>query len=164
LHTNSAAGALPRLIDMGVEPFLISSTVNAILAQRLVRKLSQDKDEYTLTDDQIKSLSQQFDMDRILKVMIDEKAVDPKSTWKTIKFYKAKPSKDVPSGYKGRVGIYEVLDVSEKIREAIVKRESQDDIEKIAIENGMITMLEDGFIKAASGETTIEEILRVTKE
>jgi len=164
LHTNSAAGALPRLIDMGVEPFLISSTVNAILAQRLVRRLCEEKTEYNLTDDQIKSLSHQFDMDKILKTLIKEKVVDAKSTWKTVKFYKTKGTKDNPSGYKGRVGIYEVLEVSEKIREAIVKNLSQDDINKIAQEEGMLTMLEDGFVKAAMGKTTVEEILRVTKE
>jgi type IV pilus assembly protein PilB len=164
LHTNSAAGALPRLIDMGVEPFLISSTANAILAQRLVRRLCDEKIEYILTDDQIKSLSHQFDLDRILKVLIKEKVVNAKSTWKTIKFYKAKTTKENPSGYKGRIGIYEVLEVSEKIRDAIIKRSSQDDINKIAQEEGMLTMLEDGFSKAAMGYTTIEEILRVTKE
>ena len=164
LHTNSAAGALPRLIDMGIEPFLISSTVNAILAQRLVRKLCEEKTEYTLTDDQVKSLGHQFDLDRILKILIQEKVVDEKSKWTTIKFYKAKSTKDNPSGYKGRVGIYEVLEVSEKIREAIIKRASPDDINKIAQEDGMLSMLEDGFVKAATGQTTIEEILRVTKE
>ncbi len=164
LHTNSSAGALPRLIDMGVEPFLIASTVNAILAQRLVRKLCEKKEEYVLTDDQIKSFSEQFDLDRILKVMIRDKAVDPKSTWKTIKFYKASPTKDCPSGYKGRVGIYEVLEMTEKIRELTVKRESQDEIVRVAEEEGMTTMLEDGFVKAALGYTTLEEVLRVTKE
>ncbi len=164
LHTNSAAGALPRLIDMGVEPFLISSTVNAILAQRLVRRLCKDKEEYTLTDDQIKSLSEQFDLDNILKVLIKRKVIDPKATFKTIKFYKAKPSKECPSGYKGRMGIYEVLEMSEKIRELTIKRASQDEILKTAKEEGMVTMLEDGFAKAAQGLTTIEEVLRVTKE
>ena len=164
LHTNSAAGALPRLIDMGVESFLIASTVNAILAQRLVRRLCDEREEYTLSDDQIKAFSDQFDLDRILKVMIKEKAVDPKSTWKTIKFYRAKPTKDCPSGYKGRIGIYEVLEMSEKIKELTIKRASQDEITEVAKEEGMITMLEDGFIKAARGFTTIEEVLRVTKE
>lgn len=164
LHTNSAAGALPRLIDMEVEPFLIASTVNAILAQRLVRKLAQGGEKYKLTDDQIKTLASEFNLDEILEVMKKEKAVDPKSTWKTIEFYKAQPSKEAPSGYKGRVGIYEVLEVTEKIRDLIVKKSSNDEIHRLAREEGMITMLEDGFIKAALGYTTLEEILRVTKE
>lgn len=164
LHTNSAAGALPRLIDMGIEPFLIASTVNAILAQRLVRKLHAEREEYTLSDDQIKSLSSDFDLDTILKAMIKAKAVDPKSTWKTIKFYKVKPSKEAPSGYKGRVGIYEVLEMSEKVRDLVVKRASFDEIDRQAKEEGMVSMLEDGFIKAATGLTTIEEVFRVTKE
>lgn len=164
LHTNSAAGALPRLIDMGVEPFLIASTVNAILAQRLVRKLASGAEKYTLTDDQIKTLASEFNLDEILEAMKKEKATDPKSTWKTIEFYKAKSSKEAPSGYKGRVGIYEVLEVTEKIRDLIVKKSSNDEIHRAAREEGMVTMLEDGFIKAALGYTTLEEILRVTKE
>ncbi|MEK7453001.1 MAG: ATPase, T2SS/T4P/T4SS family [Patescibacteria group bacterium] len=164
LHTNSAAGALPRLVDMGIEPFLISSTVNAILAQRLVRRLCDSKESYLLSDDQIKSLSEQFDLNKILNLLIKEKAVDQKSTWKTIKFYKAKPSKDCPSGYKGRIGIYEALEITEAIREMIIKGSASDEVERLSKENGMITMLEDGFMKAVLGETSIEEILRVTKE
>lgn len=164
LHTNSAAGALPRLIDMDVEPFLIASTVNAILAQRLVRKLGPESEKYKLTDEQIKTLASEFNLDEILEVMKREKAIDPKSTWKTIEFHKTKPSKEAPSGYKGRVGIYEVLEVTERIRDLIVKKASNDEIHKVAREEGMITMLEDGFVKAALGYTTLEEILRVTKE
>ena len=164
LHTNSAAGALPRLIDMGVEPFLIASTVNAILAQRLVRRLCKEKEAYKLSKDEIKSLSESFDLDEILKVMIKEKIVKPKTKWEDITFYRAKPTKDCPSGYKGRIGIYEVLEVSDSIRELIVKKASNDDIFNQAKKEGMITMLEDGFIKAVLGLTTIEEVLRVTKE
>ncbi len=164
LHTNSAAGALPRLIDMGVEPFLIASTVNAILAQRLVRRLCKEKEAYKLSKDEIKSLSESFDLDEILKVMIKEKIVKPKTKWEDITFYRAKSTKDCPSGYKGRIGIYEVLEVSDSIRELIVKKASNDDIFNQAKKEGMITMLEDGFIKAVLGLTTIEEVLRVTKE
>ncbi|MCR4322751.1 MAG: ATPase, T2SS/T4P/T4SS family [Candidatus Azambacteria bacterium] len=164
LHTNSAAGALPRLIDMGVEPFLIASTVNAILAQRLVRKLCPEKEKYQLTKEQIKNLGEIFNIDDILKKMKSEKIVAPDATWETIDFFKAKPTKEAPSGYKGRVGVYEVLEVSENIRDLILKKESFPEIERAARAEGMITMVEDGFIKAAQGYTSIEEILRVEKE
>ncbi len=164
LHTNSAAGALPRLIDMGVEPFLIASTVNAILAQRLVRRLCKEKQEYKLSKDEIKSLSESIDMDSILKAMIKEGVVSKGTKWEDISFYKAKPTKECPSGYKGRLGIYEVLEISDSIRELIVKKASNDEILNLAKKEGMITMIEDGFIKAAKGLTTIEEVLRVTKE
>lgn len=164
LHTNSAAGTLPRLADMGVEPFLIASTVNAILAQRLVRRLCPEKEKYILSKDQIKNLGLTFNLEELLKKMKSEKAVAPASTWETIPFFKPQPSKESPSGYKGRVGIYEVFEVSDKIKDAILKRAPFTDIEKIARAEGMTTMTEDSFIKAAQGYTSIEEILRVTKE
>lgn len=164
LHTNSAAGALPRFNDMGVESFLIASTVNAIIAQRLVRKLCPDKEKYRLTKDQVKNLADIFNIEAILEIMKREKIVAPNATWETIDFFKAKPSKETPSGYKGRVGIYEVLEISEKVRDLILKKMPYTDIEKAGKEEGMITMLEDGFIKAAQGYTSLEEILRVTKE
>ena len=164
LHTNSAAGALPRLIDMGVESFLIASTVNAILAQRLVRKLCPEKEKYNLTKEQIKNLGEIFKLDDIIKIMKREKIIAPDATWETIDFFKAKPSKETPSGYKGRVGMYEVLEVSERVRDLILKKEPFPEIERVAREEGMVTMVEDGFIKAAQGYTSIEEILRVAKE
>ncbi len=164
LHTNSAAGALPRLIDMGIESFLIASTVKAILAQRLVRKLCPEKEKYHLTKDQIKNLGEIFDLDDILKIMKREKIVAPDAMWDTIDFFKAKPSKESPSGYKGRAGVYEVLEISENVRDLILKKEPFPEIERAARAEGMVTMLEDGFIKAAQGYTSIEEILRVAKE
>ncbi|MEK7097563.1 MAG: ATPase, T2SS/T4P/T4SS family, partial [Patescibacteria group bacterium] len=164
LHTNSAAGALPRLIDMGIEAFLIASTTNAILAQRLVRKLYGEKEKYTLSKDQIKNLAELFNLDRILEVMKDKKIVGQDSDWKTIPFYKAKPSKECPSGYKGRVGLYEVLEISDHIKDLILKKATYKEIDEAARVAGMTSMLEDGFIKATQGYTSIEEILRVTKE
>jgi len=164
LHTNSAAGALPRLTDMGVEPFLIASTVNAILAQRLLRRLCSDKEKYTLSKDQLKNLAVLFNMDDLLKKMKSEKIVSPQSTWEDIIFFKPKPGKDSPSGYKGRVGIYEVLEVTDKVKDAILKKAPFTEIEKIARTEGMTTMLEDGFMKAVQGYTSIEEILREAKE
>lgn len=164
LHTNSAAGAIPRFIDMGIEPFLIASTTNAILAQRLVRKLCPEKEKYQLSKEQIKNLKDLFNIEEILEVMKREKAVAPDATWETVTFYKAKPTKDSPSGYKGRVGIYEVLEVSDTIKDMILKKADFMEVERAAKKNGMITMVEDAFCKAALGYTSLEEILRVATE
>lgn len=165
LHTNSAAGALPRLLDMKVEPFLVSSTTNVILAQRLVRKLCPDsREEYTLLPDQVASLQKQYDIKRILEVLKEKKVVATNASWTDIKFFRPKPTKDCPEGYKGRLGIFEVLRVSEEIKKLITSQATSDDIQKQGIKEGMITMLEDGFMKVARGITAIEEILRVTKE
>jgi len=165
IHTTTAAGAIPRLIDMKVEPFLISSTLNIIIAQRLVRRLYYESEKYTLKDSEIKTLSKYCNLEKILEVLKEEKIIDPKvKTFKKIPFYKPKPSKDSPEGYKGRVGIYEVLKVTESIKELIVKGATSDEIQKQAQKEGMRTMIEDGFIKAAQGITSIEEVLRVISE
>ncbi len=164
LHTNSAAGSIPRLIDMKCEPFLISSTVICIVAQRLVRKLCGGGEKYFLKDSELKNLAKYCDLDKILKILKDEKAVKPKSTLKDIEFCRPKPTKANPEGYSGRVGIYEVLPVTESIKELIVKQATSDQIQDQAQKEGMATMIEDGFVKAAQGLTTIEEILRVIVE
>ncbi|MBU4031052.1 Flp pilus assembly complex ATPase component TadA [Patescibacteria group bacterium] len=165
LHTNSAAGSFPRLIDMGAEPFLIASTTNIIIAKRLVRRLiPETKKKYTLSQDEIKSLEKEFDMSKILKVLKKEKIIKPNYDWKDIEFYRPGKTEKNDEGYKGRVGIFEVLEVSEAIKDLIVKEADADDIQEQAQKEGMLTMLEDGMIKAAQGQTSIEEILRVTKE
>ena len=165
LHTNSAAGALPRLVDMKVEPFLIASTANCIVAQRLVRTLlPETKEKYRLNEDEIKSLGEQFDLERIVEILKSEKAIGPKATFKTIDFYRPKGTPENPDGYKGRVGIHEIMEVTPAIKELIVKNTTSDQLEAAAKKEGMTTMLEDGFIKAVKGLTSIEEILRVTKE
>lgn len=165
LHTNSAAGALPRLLDMGVEAFLVASTTNVIIAQRLVRKLTPDvKESYTLDPEQIKTLSDQYDMEKLLATLKAKEIVDPDATWEHIPFFHPKPSKDSPDGYKGRLGVYEVLPLTEEIRKLITSQATSEQIQNQAMKEGMTTMLEDGFIKAVKGITTIEEILRVTQE
>jgi type IV pilus assembly protein PilB len=165
LHTNSAAGAFPRLIDMKVEPFLIASTTNLIMAQRLVRRLyPETKQKYKLSAAEIKSLKEQFDLERILKILKKEKIINPKDDWSDIEFYRPGKSEECPDGYKGRLGIYEVLEVSDTIKDLIIKEATSDQIEEQAKKEGMLTMLEDGFIKAVQGITSIEEVLRVTKE
>ena len=166
LHTNSAAGAIPRLIDMKVEPFLLSSTLNIILAQRLVRHFCQEKEEYKLSKSEIEALKKSCDLNNLLEVSKEDRLIrlGQKSNLEDINFYRPKASKECPDGYRGRIGIFEVLNVTETIKELIIKKASTDEIQKRARKEGMLTMLEDGFMKAYQGITSLEEVLRVTKE
>lgn len=164
LHTTNAAGAIPRLIDMKAEPFLIASTLDLILAQRLVRRFCKEKEQYILKDSEIKNIAKYCNLDKILKILKEEKIVKPKTEWKDIVFYRPKSTKKCPEGYKGRVGIFEVLQVTETIKELIVKQATSGQIQEQAIKEGMRTMVEDGFIKAAQGITSVEEVLRVIIE
>lgn len=164
IHTNSAAGAIPRMIDMGVEPFLIVSTVKTVIAQRLVRKLAEDKEQYFLSEGEKESLSKIIDLNRVLKFLKEEKVIGNDATWDKIPFYKPKISDESPDGYKGRVGIHEVMEVSMTIRELILKGSTTDEIENRAKEEGMMTMLEDGIFLAVQGVTSTEEVLRVVSE
>ena len=156
LHTNDAATALPRLLDMSIEPFLIASTVNVIIAQRLIRRIClKCIISYTLTDKEI---------DNLKKMVAIEKFLDLDKL-KDIRLYKGKGcDKCNNTGYTGRMGIFEVLEVDDNIRDLITAHADADKIKEQAQANGMITMLEDGFNKAVSGQTTLEEILRVTRQ
>jgi len=165
LHTNNAAGTFPRLIDMKAEPFLIASTTNVIIAQRLVRRLCPEtKQKYKLDPAELKSLQNQFDLERILKILKEEKILPSKADWSSLEFYRPGKSENCPDGYKGRVGIYEVLELSETIKDLIIKEATSGQIEEQAKKEGLLTMLEDGFIKAAQGQTSIEEVLRVSQD
>ena len=164
IHTNSAAGAIPRMIDMGVEPFLIISTVKTVIAQRLVRKLGDEKEKYFLSEVEKSALEKVVNLDNVLEFLKLEKVVSPDSTWATIPLYKPKGSEEAKDGYKGRVGIHEVLKVTASIKELILKNSSVDEIEKMAREEGMMTMLEDGIFLAVEGVTSTEEVLRVVSE
>ncbi|MCD6550571.1 type II/IV secretion system protein [bacterium] len=164
LHTTNAAGAIPRLIDMKAEPFLISSTLNIVIAQRLVRRLCESKEKYKLKKSEIQNIKKYCDISRLLRVLKEEKLIKPKDNFEDIVFYKPKPSKSSPDGYSGRIGIFEVLVVSEAIKELINKSATADEIQAQAQKEGMRTMVEDGFIKAVQGITTIEEVLRVIME
>lgn len=164
LHTNSAAAAVPRMTDMGAEAFLIISTVKTIIAQRLVRRLCASKEKYTLSKAEYDALANVIDSDRMLTFLKTEKIVKEKDTWETITFYRPKPDPESEDGYKGRVGIHEVLKVSPAIKEIILKGGTADDIEKQAKEEGMMTMLEDGIYQCVLGLTTIDEVLRVVSE
>lgn len=164
IHTNSAAGAIPRLIDMGVEPFLIISTVKTIIAQRLVRRLVSSKEKYFLSSAEIKNLSKVVDLDRMLNFLKAEKLVGPSDIWEKVPLFKAVKSSESPDGYSNRVGIHEVLKVTSSIKEMIIRGSSQDEIEVQAKKEGMMTMLEDGVFQAVLGTTTLEEVFRVVSE
>jgi len=163
LHTNSAAGAIPRMLDMKVEPFLLVSTVNVVIGQRLVRRLC-NKTKYILSKSEFTSLAKKADMDRVLAALKDEKVVRPADTWETISFYKPEKSDECPDGYGGRVGLYEVFQMSSAIKDIILKSGTSDEIETQARKEGMMTMVEDGIFKAVQGLTTLEEVFRVVSE
>jgi len=161
LHTTGAAGAIPRIIDMGIEPFLLSSTLNIIIAQRLVRKFYGDKEKYKLKRSNLENLEKYCDIKKITDMLKREKILKPKETIEDLELYRPKPSKSSLSGYKGRIGIFEVLSVNDAIKNLINQKASTTEIAGQAAQDGMRTMAEDGFIKAARGLTSIEEVLRV---
>ncbi len=165
LHTNSAAGAIPRFIDMKVEPFLIVSTVNIIIAQRLIRRLTNtNKEKYFLTKDELEVLGKSVDLDKILKALRDEKIISKGDNWDKVSFYRPKKGVRDADGYSGRIGIHEVLKVTPAIKDIIIKGGTSDDIQKQAEREGMLTMLEDGIFQAVTGATTIEEVLSAASE
>jgi len=164
IHTNSASATIPRLVDMDAEPFLLVSTLRVIIGQRLVRKLCADREEYALNASEHAQLEKALDLERVLKALKDEGHVPAHTTTKTIPFFKPKEKGECPDGYSGRIGIHEVLPVSHAIRDLIVKGSPAEEIEIQAKKEGMLTMIEDGIFKAASGITTIEEVLRVIAE
>ncbi len=161
LHTNSAAGAVARLLDMGIEPFLLVSTLRVIIGQRLVRRLTPDREQIELTKDQYSDLEKIVDQGTVLKALKEEKVVPSDTTWKNLPFFKPHENGQTQSGYSTRVGIYEVLPVTASIKELIMKSASGDQIHEQARSEGMLTMSEDGIFKAVQGNTTIEEVLRV---
>ena len=164
LHTNSASGAIPRLIDMKVEPFLIVSTVNVIIAQRLVRKLCEEKEKYFLSSAEITAIQKTVDLPRVLSALVEEKILLKGTPIAKVPFWKPKPSAECKDGYSGRLGIYEVLPVTATIKELIIRGGTASDLEVQAKKDGMLTMIEDGIFKAVQGLTTIEEVLRVVSE
>ncbi len=167
LHTNNAAAALPRLLDIGVEPYLIASTINAVLAQRLVRIICKDcQTSVKVEETMIESLSKIFHMEKLLPVLI-KAGLAPARTknLSEIKFFTGQGcDKCNHTGYKGRLGIHEILEVTPAIENMIMEHKSAQEIQDQGEKEGMVLMWEDGFIKAAKGITTIDEIIRVSKE
>ena len=164
LHTNSAAGAVPRLIEMGAEPFLVVSTVRVIIAQRLVRLLCVVKEKYTLSSSELKNLADYVNLDHVLEALKAEKIVASGADWSAVPFYRPQASQACEDGYHGRIGIYEVLPVTASIKELIMKSTTSDEITAVARKEGMLTMIEDGVFKAVQGLTSLEEVLRVVSE
>ena len=167
LHTNDAAGAIPRLSEMGVPNFLIASTVNVIIAQRLVRKICQNCiQSYNLAQEDIIQIEKQFKFSDIIQSLKKNNEIDSEDlSLNELHFFKGKGCvKCGYRGYKGRIGIYEILENNQQLAALISKNATREDIYQYAIKNNLITLPQDGFIKAKQGLTTIEEILRVTKE
>lgn len=180
IHTNNAATCLPRLLDMGIEPFLIASTIRSVIGQRLVRRLcSNCKEQYTPNKEELEAISKMFHVDaKFVEVLarlekqaseqsigdIDGLSMSAHSISRLYRPHEGGCENCNHVGYKGRIGIYEVLDNSEKIQTMISSEATSEKIQDQAIEDGMITMQTDGLVKALRGETAIEEILRVTRE
>ncbi len=171
LHTNSAAGVLPRLLDMGVEPFLIASTVNTIIGQRLVRRVGPKRDLYNSTPIETQNIMTTVGhllpktKEEVAAVSADLGYKDlPLAGQSAYTLVKGRDSPQTPRGYSGRAGLYEVMDVSDAIQKLIVSRATSSDIQRQAIAEGMITMRQDGYLKALGGLTTIEEVNRVAAE
>ncbi|MDO5343523.1 MAG: GspE/PulE family protein [Candidatus Saccharibacteria bacterium] len=171
LHTNSAAGVLPRLLDMGIEPFLIASTVNTIIGQRLVRRVATRRDTYQSSPLETQMI--QSTVGHLLpKAQGDIASVAQDLGYKTLPLasqadytlVKGRDTPQTPRGYSGRAGLYEVMDVNEAIQDLIVKRATSAEIQRVAIQQGMITMRQDGYLKALAGITTLEEVNRVAAD
>ncbi|MEK7601917.1 MAG: GspE/PulE family protein [Patescibacteria group bacterium] len=164
IHTNSASGAIPRLMDMGVEPFLLVSTLKLIVGQRLVRRLCDDKEAYTLDDTERAKVAADEHFEAAFGALKEEKLTKDDMKLGALPFYHPKPSAECEDGYKSRLGIHEILAVSPTIKDLILHGASPDDIEKQARKEGMLTMLEDGIFKAARGVTSLEEVLRAVND
>ena len=171
LHTNSAAGVLPRLLDMGIEPFLIASTVNTIIGQRLVRRVAPRRQAYYSTPIETQNINTTIGH-LLPKTKEEMPAIADNLGYKDLPLaaqnaytlVKGQDSPQTPRGYSGRAGLYEVMDVSEEIQKLIVSRATSTEIQRQAIAQGMVTMRQDGYLKALSGLTTLEEVNRVAAE
>jgi type IV pilus assembly protein PilB len=164
IHTNSAAAAVPRLIDMGVEPFLLVSTLRLVVGQRLVRRLCDGKDTYTLDETEREKIASKDKFEAALAALSEEKLVKAGVKLDNLPFYKPVPSSECEDGYKSRIGIHEIMTVSPAIRDLILHNGTPDAIEAQARKEGMLTMIEDGIYKSARGITSLEEVLRAVSE
>ena len=171
LHTNSAAGILPRLIDMGIEPFLIASTVNTIIGQRLVRRVAAKRNTYQSSPLQTQSIIETVGHllpktpEEVEKVSADLGYKNlPLANHKSYTLVKGRDTPQTPGGYQGRAGLYEVMEVTEEIQQLIIKHATSHEVQKVAMAQGMITMRQDGYLKALTGITTLEEVNRVASD
>ena len=148
IHTNSAAGGITRMIDMGVEDYLLTSTVNGLLAQRLVRKLDQSSMEKY----------------KVMPEMVDELGLNQLAGHEAHHFYRPRPSEENPTGYTGRMSILECLSMTEELRRMVMKGATAGELQRQAQAEGMLTMYQDGLLKCLAGETSFEEVIRVSHE
>jgi type IV pilus assembly protein PilB len=172
LHTNSAAGILPRLLEMGIEPFLIASTVHVVIGQRLVRKVD-DNGKQTYQSSAVETEAVKSTLGQLLPQTADKVELVAKDMgYKSLPLAnqtaytlsKGTDSADAPGGYRGRMGLYEVFEVSEAIQELIMKRSTSSEIAKQAQVEGMVSMRQDGYFKALDGRTSLTEVNRVAAE
>lgn len=168
LHTNDAPTTLPRLLDMDIPPFLVAFTANIIIAQRLVRKICGNcKASFKLETKELKQLQSMIDKSSLVRLFKEQKISlsQKEKTLESMTFYRGKGCKKCENtGYKGRVGIYEVLVVDDGLAKIINANATASDIKDYALKHGMITLFQDGILKAKQGITTIEEVLRATKD
>lgn len=171
LHTNSAAGILPRLLDMGIEPFLLASTLNVVIGQRLVRRITEKHEVYKSSEIETGSINSiigellpQNDAD---VAAVSEDLGYPGLPVKNDNYYilaKGMNTKETPGGYKGRAGLYETIEVDEDIQKLIISHSTAGEIMRLAREKGTVTMRQDGILKVLSGITTIDEVNRVASD
>ena len=169
LHTNNAAGVLPRLLDMGIEPFLIASTVNTVIGQRLVRRVAEQHTTRPATKLEARMISQT--VGTILPQTSNQATIVaedlgyhslPLATGPEYQLAEGTDTPETPGGYSGRIGLYEVMTINQDIQKLITTRATSSEIEKLARAQGMVTMRQDGYLKAIDGITTLEEVNRVT--
>lgn len=171
LHTNSAAGILPRLLDMGIEPFLLASTLNTVIGQRLVRRVAEKRESYTSSDIETGMINDVVghllpkDAGSVAQVgqVLGYQGL-PIANTKGYTLVKGIDAKDTPGGYSGRAGLFETISVDEDIQKLIISKATSADIMSIAKAKGTVTMRQDGFLKALSGITTLEEVNRVSSD
>jgi type II secretory ATPase GspE/PulE/Tfp pilus assembly ATPase PilB-like protein len=170
LHTNSAAATLPRMLDMGAEAFLIASTVNVIVAQRLVRRLCVEcRETYTLDEKELASLAKSYNLDEVFSYLKNDKVakkyVGEAKDFSQLQLYKSVGCDQCGGeGYKGRNGIYEVLEMTTEVRKLVTQEATTEQLNEQAKKEGMASMVEDGFRNIIQGVTSLEEVMRVTKE
>jgi type II secretory ATPase GspE/PulE/Tfp pilus assembly ATPase PilB-like protein len=172
IHTNSGAGVLPRLLDMGIEPFLVASTVNTVIGQRLVRRVCEHcHEEVPATDTQVQSINETLKnvlpkTEAAIAAAKEEIGFDvlPTLGQTAYTLFKGKGCKECDNGYKGRIGIYEVYGMTEAMEKLLAEKATTSAIQRQAEADGMITMKQDGYLKALNGLTTLEEVARVAAD
>lgn len=171
LHTNSAAGVLPRLLDMEIEPFLIASTVNTIIGQRLVRRNCEDREDFKSTETQTQAIKEKIGSilpktEAEAKTRAKETGYEnlPLAEQNAYTLFKGKESDECPGGYRGRIGIFEAFSMTDEMEKLLSRRATSGEVQAQAQKEGMLTMQQDGYLKALDGQTTLEEVERVAAD